>query len=356
MPPSEPLVSDSLIVVHGKCADGLTSAGLLLRRLPRARVRYTQPAELAEALEHAAAETAVMTVVLADLSPQLKDAKRVLASLELLQQRKAKVAWLDHHAPQWSSEFEASVKRLGVDLHVDHTETESGASLAAAWAQEKDPQLLRVADLIRRRDAWTHPHDPQARAWTLVALEDEEYVQRLAAADLRGLEEKGEQLLKWKEESIARSLAHVRRHDESVHYLWGEDDISDVADRLFDSDPKAILLLRFGKSGRVSVRSRGDREAAAPFAQQMGGGGHANAAGFTLTLPVATRLWYRIRRHGHPIVKDALRKASEVAARPAPAPTPTAGPSPPTKGARPRAPASRRSPRSAKAARPSPRR
>lgn len=313
-------VGRDVLLVHAGCADGLTSAGLLLRRFPGAEVRAVYPAEVRAALEALAAEPDVGRLVLADLSPQAADLGAILTLLERLRGR-AEVAWIDHHAPQWTTEFERAVRGLRVDVLLDRSEKESGASLSAAWTKEVDPRLLRVADLIRKRDAWVEPHNPEARAWTLVATENPEYVVRIAAADLGGLEEDGKRLLREQEARIAQALASVRRFSPRVAYLWGEDDVSDVADRLFASDPDVRLLMRFGPSRRVSLRSRKEAPIAAALAQAFGGGGHANAAGFTMRMSFVRHIVYRLARTRSGAVKAALA-AGEQAASGAGPPTP----------------------------------
>lgn len=307
-------MTGTVLVVHGRCADGLTSAGLLLRRFPNARVVYAQPAHLRATLEEIA-ESGPARVVLADLSPQSGDLEALLATLRRLRER-CEVAWLDHHAPQWPAEFERAVRDLGVEVWLDRNEEESGASLVADWTGERDPALKRVAHLIRLRDAWIEPHDPEARAWTLVASElGEEYVRALATGHLEGLEEKGRELLDAKEASIAQSLAAVQRHSAEVAYLWGEDDVSDVADRLFREDPAVVFLLRFGPSARVSIRSRPGRPVAATLGQHFGGGGHANAAGFSFRMGWGRRFLLRVRRARDSGVQGALGAAQEIAQR-----------------------------------------
>jgi oligoribonuclease NrnB/cAMP/cGMP phosphodiesterase (DHH superfamily) len=302
----------SVVLVHGHCADGLTSAALLRRALPETEVRAVAPADVRAELEELANDATIGRLVLADLSPQSSDGEATLAALRRLRER-GPVTWIDHHAPQWSHEFEAAVRAADVEVVLDRTGTESGASLSAAWAKEADPRLLRVADLIRRRDAWVDPHHPEARAWTLAAVDVGDYVDRVAAGDLDGLEEVGRQLLQVKEASIAASLIAVERFTPRVAYLWGEDDVSDVADRLFQQDAEAVLLLRFGPSRRVSIRSRAGWPLAAPLAQAFGGGGHANAAGFTLRLGLWQRVGYRVRRGRHASVRAALAAAERLA-------------------------------------------
>lgn len=301
-----------VIVVHGGCADGLTSAGLLLRRLPGAEVIATQPALLGETLARLAPDERVRRLVIADLSPQAADIDAILTHIADVR-RRVPVTWLDHHAPQWTMDFENRLRALEVEVSVDRSETESGASLAAKWTQEKDPRVLRVADLIRLRDAWVEPHNEAARAWTLVATAREDYVQRLASGDLNGLEEEGQRLLAEKEASIARSLAAMRRHGPRVAFLWGEDDVSDVADRTFQRDPDVVFVLRFGPSRRVSVRSRPERPDAASLAQAFGGGGHAHAAGFTLKMPWLRRVMYRLTKTRSGAVRAVLAEAARRA-------------------------------------------
>ncbi len=306
----------TVILVHGGCADGYTSAGLLLRRHPDARVLYTHPSDLARRLRRLARRRTVGRVILADLSPQAADLDDILESTRSLAAH-ASLVWIDHHAPQWPVPFEATLRELGVDVVLDRHEKESGASLSARWTQEEDPGLQRVADLIRRRDAWTDPHDPEARAWTLLA-EDlaEAYVRRLATADLDGLDAQGTLLLRREEERLAAAFQRVKRASPGVAWLWGHDDISDVADRLFKADSNVVFLLKFEPSGRVSIRSRRERPQAARLAQKFGGGGHANASGFSLGLAWWERVPYRILKDRHRLARRALRDADKIAAEP----------------------------------------
>jgi len=310
------VASGTVLVVHARCADGLTSAGLLLRRFPDARVVYAQPAELRNELEKVAGDPSVRRLVLADLSPQSADLDPILATLKGLRSQ-AEITWLDHHAPQWTVAFEKAVRGIGAEVRLDRDGKESGASLVASWTGEKDAALQRIAHLIRLRDAWIEPHNPDARAWTLVATElGEDYVRALSTNRLEGLEEKGRALLREKEESIARSLAAVQRFTPEVAYLWGEDDVSDVADRLFREDANVVFLLRFGPSARVSIRSRPERPMAATLGQRFGGGGHANAAGFSFKMGWARRLLLRARKSGDARVRHALGVAREIAGSP----------------------------------------
>lgn len=306
-------MAQSLILVHGDCPDGFTSAGLLLRRLPHAKVVYTHPSHLRSELE-AAASASWDDVVLADLSPQRDDNDRILELCQSLV-KEARVAWLDHHAPQWDADFEEKLRAVGVDVHVDHDEQESGASLAAAWVHETDPGLLHVADSIRKRDAWVDPQDPDARAWTLVAAHlGKDYVNRVRDANLEGLPELGAKLVEEDDRHQTRLLGRIKAHSPRVHYLFSEESISEVADRLFHADSNACVLLRFTRHGRVSVRSRAGCPIAASLSQSFGGGGHANAAGFELNLGFLDRVWMRLRRAHHARVREALQRA-ETAAR-----------------------------------------
>jgi oligoribonuclease NrnB/cAMP/cGMP phosphodiesterase (DHH superfamily) len=310
-----------VFLVHGKCADGLTSAGLLLHRWPDGMVLYAQPAELLQRLRYGLQYPPWLELVIADVAPQTHEADETLRVLKDLRTH-CRITWIDHHAPQWTAEFEQRLKEAGVDVVVDRTGQESGASLVAKWAHIKDERLLDVADMVRRRDAWTDPHNPRARAWVSVAgALRREYVDRLADVRLEGLEDEGTKLVNLKDQRVAEILrTRVRRHSDLVRWQWGSDDVSDVADRLFQTDREASVFLRFGKTGNVSIRSRHDRPVAAEIAQAFGGGGHANAAGFNLPLHFWARIAYRILRGRDAAGRAVRRRAQTHAENATPAP------------------------------------
>lgn len=303
-------------IVHGKCADGFTSAGLLLHRWPKGMVLYAQPSELLQRLEQAVKNPPSEALVIADVSPQLSEAEAVTRLLAQISQT-CTVTWIDHHAPQWSPEFEKALRKAGVEVVLDRRQAESGASLVASWASIKDPQLLRVADLVRRRDAWTDPTNPAARAWVAVAgKRRREYVDRLVDVDLAGLEEEGRQIVGEKDNRVVALLAKkVKPHSSKVWWQWAHDDVSDVADRLFTISPLANVYLRFGPHGGVSVRTRSEKPIAAELAQEFGGGGHAHAAGFHLEMHPARRVVYRVLRGRDPKVRKVRRSAHLLAGK-----------------------------------------
>lgn len=310
----------TVILAHRDCADGMTSAALLLRRLPKAKLLFVHPADVVDALQKLARDPKVGRLVLADLSPQEAHREAIAADLQRILAR-GPVAWLDHHAPQWPASYEKALRTLGVDVVLNRDETESGASLAAAWAGETDPDLVRIADLIRRRDTWQDPHNPEARGWTLLARAmGPKYIQRLAQVRLAGMEAEAQRLVDQEEYRIQGLLARVRHHNPQVAWLWGDEDISDLADRIFHSDPQVVFLLRFTPEGRVSIRSRPEVAKAAELAQGMGGGGHAHASGFEIPLTFWERLTYRRQQHEHEKMKAALAKAEALAAGAAPQP------------------------------------
>lgn len=301
-------------IVHGKCADGLTSAGLLLHKWPDGMVLYCQPSELLTRLQHAVRSPPWLELVIADVSPQLQEADDLIEVLRKLRAH-CRVTWIDHHAPQWSTEFEARLKKAKVEVVLDRSGKESGASLVASWAKVTDKRLLQVADMVRRRDAWTDPHNPEARAWVAVAgARRREYVDLLADVRLDGLKDEGTRLVNQKDLRVEDAVRRrVRRHSAQVRWQWAQDDVSDVADRLFRFDPDAMVFLRFGKTGNVSIRTRHGCPVAAEIAQSFGGGGHDHAAGFNLQLSMLRRFTYRFLRGRDQAGRTVRRRAHEHA-------------------------------------------
>jgi len=162
-----------------------------------------------------------------------------------------------------------------------------GRADSATWDMVSDFALLSGI-----RDTWQRNH----RRWAEACAQAEALrfwpVQELLDAGLAGLPDKlaiGPVLLDKARERDDRSIAEAYRFElGGIRALAFEGHwTSDISDRL-EGEVDVVMGWHYGVDGDtqklvVSVRSRGGFDAAA-FAKFYGGGGHKQAAGFTLAM------------------------------------------------------------------------
>lgn len=328
-----------LLVTHGRCVDGLTAAALARRAWPRSVSLHVQHEDLPDTLGAVAAALeespgAHLNVLVADLAPQREHHDLVLARLDRLTDR-ARVVWLDHHAPQWSPEDEARLRDRLHHLHVDRTGTQSGASLTLGFLRGldgttfpppaqglDDHELLHYVDRVRGRDTWTDSTEEGLRLMLVARqLHDEDYIRLFAEGQFRALLLLSDEPYRRHRRAVEKAVESVRVATPHVSLLWGRHPVSDAAAAHFAADPESQVLVQVGPGGGLSIRSRAP--VAAEIAQAFGGGGHENAAGARLVEGPVRTWWLRKRGRRHRRVRRVVRMAErlvrgrEVQGRPA---------------------------------------
>ena len=189
------------------------------------------------------------------------------------------------------------MKKLN-DLHVEHSNTKSGAMLT--WEHfnpDVEPPLF--IKLIDDRDRWQFKL-PQSKAfhtamsmrkpWSFESWKNEFAGPQDYFYDISELLNQGELLLLYQKQQV-ESLAKYGRKvvipfepgpcqglavNTSVH-------MSEVGHELANRSGTFGLIWYLGENeqAKVSLRSNGDYDVSA-IAKQFGGGGHCNAAGFSI--------------------------------------------------------------------------
>ena len=272
------------IVTHADCADGIASALILKDALPDARVVFVQ--YNTQAHRDLVAEPGLL---FSDMTPP---AARVQEFVD------AGAIVLDHH--RGARELVEAFGERGIFADERLDPGVSGALLAYAhvWAQVRrspDPDVQRFAVLAGVRDTWLRA----SPLWSAACAQGQALLfwpwQTLADRGLRAVVEGdllniGDVLIRKAVERDDKSIAEAHRFTVGGVRVVAFEGLrtSDVADRLAD-DADLVLGWHYQVENTlrrmiVSCRSRGTFSALA-FAKANGGGGHEQAAGFTIDLP-----------------------------------------------------------------------
>lgn len=257
------------VIYHGQCVDGFTAAWAAWRKFGDS-ARY-----IAAQYGDEPPDCTGDDVVIVDFSyPR--------AVLESMARTTASLLVLDHHKTA-----EADLAGLP---YCKFDMTQSGAALA-----EREFRGTRRNDLVsyvQDRDLWQWklPHSREVSAYIAIVPKDFRSWDFLALrieTDLERVAEVGRALLRAVETYVDNLADHARIATiggYAVPCVNTTYATSELVGRLAESDTGAFAAGWFQKQDGAfvySLRSRGDFDVSA-VAKQYGGGGHRNAAGFTV--------------------------------------------------------------------------
>lgn len=228
-----------------------------------------------------------------DAPPDVTDQKVVIADFSYSRDvlldmcdKALSVTVLDHHKTA-----KANLEDLFHDkLYVKFDMEKSGAQLMLEWLKNKGHPVSRYTafvNLIADRDLWTW-NLPRSREFSaglsMVPLTIEAWDDCIADADCHDtLKSNGELILRYKDTVIAAHKPGRKTIDGyDVPFVNATTLISEIGEKLCDGEPFACMwFMRADGKFVYSLRSRGEFDVSA-IAVKFGGGGHRNAAGFTL--------------------------------------------------------------------------
>lgn len=296
------------VVTHGNCPDGRASALIVhaaLPRLPITEMAYGSP-------EHRALEPS--PILFCDFSPFVPKKSNSPTPAELAARREVLLKWaaagaviLDHHDPELVEPFGAQ------GIFGENAKGESGAvlayqhlflaikrpvprhmSLPQAWGWAEDLAVLSAIRDTWRRDSgrWNEACE-LSEALRFVPLDD--LLKMGIPKVIEMASSFGPILMRKKREAAAEATKNAVRTEIGGHkvaIIPSTKLTSDVADMF----PEADIIAGFdyvhedgGEAIRliVSLRSRADVNVRS-IAERHGGGGHVQAAGFSL--PIHTEM------------------------------------------------------------------
>ena len=286
------------VIYHADCADGFGAAWAIHRHIgdtdpeDGGRVRYL-PRKHGGPPPETNPEAEVIIV----------DFSYPLATMQELHQRhQGRVTLLDHHRSSML-ELDGQVPNCTFDME------ESGATLAWEYAQQRwgtghknqrgMPELLAY---VKDRDLWTWQL-PMSRQ---VSAAIESYPKTFEAWDafeVKNLMAKGIPLMEYQDEAVVRLVSKTIMRNVCGHTVPTVNSAnltSEAGEALLEKYPESPFAAIYadvpsGDDGelvqRWSLRSRPGFDVS-EVARQMGGGGHARASGFTVTLgraPIGTQ-------------------------------------------------------------------
>lgn len=263
----------NLCIYHKSCADGF-GAALVVKDY------FGKKAESCEFLPaHYGDEAPNVTetnVVIVDFSYP----KEVLLRME---EQAASIVVLDHHRTA-----EADLK--GLDF-CEFDMTRSGAMMA--WDHfnptSEAPKLIQY---IQDRDLWQWKLENSREiscGLQLLPFEFKNWWYYLYTDKLDGLATKGKAILEYQEQQVLRALypTNIRMVTilgHNVPILNSTTLISEICGRLAEGNPFAVTYFDTPTDRIYSLRSREGGEDVSIVAKVFGGGGHCQAAGFSIPL------------------------------------------------------------------------
>ena len=268
---------------HAGCPDGLGAAWAVWRAWgPDARYLPRGHDDVTDASAHEGQQ-----VVFVDIAP---------GSVELraLGEHAAKLIVLDHHVTareRFANDLGVQNALAGRGHHIHFDLSHSGAMLAWNYfhPDEPAPDLLRY---VEDQDlwAWKLPASEEVNAALASYPRDFETWEKLAARSIAELAAEGAPILRANRIEIDRTLqaAHPvalgSRRAEAVNTGQHRSRIGhELAQRAAFKLPWGVVYRVTGQRVDISLYSIGELDVA-KVAESYGGGGHANAAGFSVTL------------------------------------------------------------------------
>lgn len=277
------------IITHANCADGFASAVILRAAYDGINLPVRFMVHGSQEFETLKAEPGML---FCDLAPPAARACDFMEAGSLV---------LDHHksAREICERFESIDQGIFADEFNPEDAGHSGAWLA--WKhvhlplKGNDEHVRSFAELASVRDTW-QTQDARWRASCIQAEALKFFGEKILAipilhedSAMAHIEQIGELLLDKRKESVAKSVQWMERAltaEYRVAIIHNYDDISDAAEAIGD---EADVVAAFGYRNdrgvlklNVSLRSRGEFDCG-KCAKSWGGGGHKNAAGFTLS-------------------------------------------------------------------------
>lgn len=310
-----------LLISHGGCLDGVTSAIVTLRTKGRAQVgvAFVQPGDMADVLAFYAHKPANgRTLMVADLSLQKEDFEAIVAACQRLRAGGWRIEWRDHHHKQWEGLDLARLRASLAVLTVNADATESGATLQQQALAPEDAGLRRLAETARDRDLWWNKTpDSETLEFALAEIGPKEFLRLYLEAGAgfpAVLPEAAQAAARHRatQDRDKSSLLGQTRYWEAprgkvgIVYGWlpKNTGLHDLIE-----DHGCAIAINVRPNGKVSLRSRKDVEVCHRVAQKWHGGGHPNASGCDLGLSSMPYWWYVLRRGKVPAVERLARDA-----------------------------------------------
>jgi oligoribonuclease NrnB/cAMP/cGMP phosphodiesterase (DHH superfamily) len=238
-------------------------------------------------------------VIVLDLSPNTDTIDFVIGVAELLRERGGSITWFDHHV--WDDEWVERLSKAGATLYIDRSTCATG--VVARYVKPSISSINRkfVTDLVDgvcSADLWRFEHPMSPFFMRLVRRRDDDEWRLYVYNTLSGgtiwtkeFEEKVANRFTEEVEELSRPMQVEVFDVNGIRIAVVEKsekvENSILATRVM-SLAKAEIVAVVDRSGKISLRSRGVN--VRDLALALGGGGHMQAAGAKIDLPITTRI------------------------------------------------------------------
>ena len=253
----------NVVLYHADCIDGFGAAWALWKRFPKAEyipVKHGQPPPSSFDGKH---------VLMVDFSYERK-------VIEEINKAAASFQILDHHVTA-----QAALDGLP---YAYFDMKKSGAVLAWEWVHQEPPPWLLL--YIQDKDLWEW-RLPKSREISAALASYPLDFEIWEALDQKMLEIEGRAILRFEGaliEKIVEEAVLVSFQGETIPAVYSRVMTSEIGERLCQGFPFCIIWHQQDGRRYFSLRSRSGTTDVASIAAKFGGGGHTNAAGFSLSL------------------------------------------------------------------------
>lgn len=253
-----------IVLYHAECQDGFAAAWTIWRKYPNATfipVKYGDkpPAGLRG-----------KRIVIVDFSYAADIIDEIAKSAEQLQ-------ILDHHV--------TARQALAGRPYAHFDITKSGAVLAWEWAHPNEPTPW-LPQYVQDRDLWQW-NLPLSREINAALASYPFSFEAWSGFNKERLELEGKAILRFQKsliDSILEEVTFVQFEGETVPSVHSRILRSELGERLSQEHPFCIIWHQQNGRCYFSLRSKPGAANVANIAARYGGGGHANAAGFSINM------------------------------------------------------------------------
>lgn len=274
-------MSKVTVIYHKNCLDGLFAARACYHSL---KEQYTE-----DKIRFVAANYGDTPPDITDQIVYIVDFTYPRETLMSMTQSAKQVVVLDHHKTAMKDLEGLDAPNLQVHFDMD----KSGCVLARQWFTPHDQALPPVLKYVQDRDLWRFDYPETKAVCASLYLEGFDDPRGPLVYDIDDLVSQGLAVLKYQEKLLDKLTApeNVRcynfRGHTNVAFVNSPVLQSEIGDRLSLKHPFVAIHYMDNEKQIFSLRSNKnnpDWVDVAEIAEGHGGGGHVNAAGFTLSL------------------------------------------------------------------------
>ena len=270
------------VFFHAHCPDGIAAAWAVWKKIPDAQfymVGY---------------DTEIKTDKLSGCDVWAVDFSFKPEVVAEIAKVATSITIIDHHptVQEYLPDYH-KIKNIPVNLHMDFTNTKSGAVLAWEYNFPTIPIPL-LLKFVQDRDLWKWnlPDSKSVSAWLQSKPWDrpeqfESYV-RMLVSDYYTCVEAGEALNRINAKYIEKILLNATEMSLDGHKAWAVQTpvlTSEVGHELLKSKNADLAVIWFEGKDKIHVSLRStDKVDVSTIAKKHGGGGHKSASGFSMML------------------------------------------------------------------------